>query len=110
MQKKVKSERRTHQTDYRGPVAIIAGKRYADLKSRIKRMREDYPKCPDADDLPCGVILGVVDLVKVWVTDEPGMRYVWELRKPRFLKTPKPFAGAGGGKIEVEAKLLRGLL
>jgi hypothetical protein len=51
-----------------------------------------------------------VDLVKVWVTDEPGMRYVWELRKPRFLKTPKPFAGAGGGKIEVEAKLLRGLL
>jgi hypothetical protein len=90
-------------------IAIIAGKRYADLKTLVKRCREDFPKCPDADDLPCGVIVGVVDLTKIWITDEPGMRFVWELRKPRLLKTPKPFAG-GGGKIEVEAKLVRGLL
>jgi hypothetical protein len=110
MSRKVKSERRTHQIEYRGPVAIIAGKRYVDLKSRIKRFREDFPKCPDADDLPCGVIVGVVDVTRIWITDEPGMRFVWELRKPRLLKNPKPFAGGGGGKIEVEAKLVRGLL
>ena len=109
MQRKVKSERRTHQIEYRGPIAIVAGKRYHDLARRVQRFREDYPKCPDPVDLTCGAIVGVVDLVDVWETDEPGMRFVWELRKPRRLKKPKPYAGAGG-MIEVEAKLVRGLV
>ena len=51
----------------------------------------------------------MVDLVGTWETDEPGMRFVWELRKPRRLKKPKPFAG-GGQVFEVEAKLVRGLV
>jgi hypothetical protein len=109
MSGKVKSERRTHQTEYRGPVVIIAGKRYADLKRRVERFCEDYPKCPAADELTCAAIIGVVDLTKIWVTDEPGMRYVWEFRKPRLLKKPKPYSGAGG-LLEVEVKLVRALL
>jgi hypothetical protein len=54
-------------------------------------------------------ILGVVDVVDTWVTDEPGMRFVWELRKPRRLKKPKPLIGSGK-VFEVEAKLVRGLV
>ena len=75
----------------------------------VERMRRDFPDCPDVDDMVYRAIVGVVDLVDIWITDEPGMRFVWELRKPRRLKKPKPFTG-GGGLLEVEAKLVRGLL
>jgi hypothetical protein len=109
MDGRVKTERRTHQTTYRGPIAIVAGKHYHDLPKRVQRIQEQYPKCPDADGLAFSAIVGVVDLVDVWETDEPGMRYVWELRKPRRLKKPKPYTGSGG-TMEVEAKLVRGLL
>jgi hypothetical protein len=51
----------------------------------------------------------VVDVVDTWVTDEPGMRFVWEQRKARRLKKPKPLIGSGK-VFEVEAKLVRGLL
>jgi len=61
MQRKVKSERRTHQIEYRGPIAIVAGKRYHDLPKRVERFQEKYAKCPDTADMPCGSIVGVVD-------------------------------------------------
>ena len=114
MEGRVSIEKRTGAIDYRGPVAIIAGVRLAGTRQGqmlmfIERMRRDFPDCPDVDGLVYGAIVGVVDVVDCWITDEPGMRFVWELRKPRRLKKPKPYAGAGG-MIEVEAKLVRGLV
>jgi len=109
MEGHVTTEKRTGPIDYRGPVAIVAGKRHGYSDLHVVRIQRDYPDCPDIDDLTYGAIIGVVDLADCRVTDEPGMRYVWKLKKPRRLKKPKPFTGTGQ-LIEVEAKLVRGLL
>ena len=108
------SEKRTGSTNYRGPLVIIAGGQQPGTRQGqtimfIERMRRDCPDCPDVYGLVYQSILGVVDVVDTWVTDEPGMRFVWELRKPRRLKKPKPLIGSGK-VFEVEAKLVRGLV
>ena len=110
MEGHVTTEKRTGATGYRGPVAIVAGKKSIQVRDpHHARVQRDYPDCPDIDDLEYGAIIGVVDLVDCLKSDKPGMRFVWELRKPRRLKKPKPFIG-GGQVFEVEAKLVRGLV
>jgi hypothetical protein len=105
----VTAERRTGSIDHRGPMALISGRRYHDLPNRVKRYRDDFPDCPEPEDLPCGVIIGVIDLVDIWETDEPGMRFVWELRKPRKLKKPVEHTGSGT-VVEIDAKLVGKLI
>mgnify|MGYP001160566387 CR=1 FL=1 len=103
MEGHVTSERRVGTPPQYGPVAIIAGKKSNQVRDpHHARVQRDYPDCPDADDLEHSAIVGVVDVVDCLKSDKPGMPYVWKLRKPRRLKKPKPYAGAGG-MIEIEA-------
>jgi hypothetical protein len=93
-----------------GPVVVIAGIRLlSKMDPHLARAQRDFPDCPDADKLARGSIVGVVDVVDCSTIDRPGIHCVWELRNPRRLKKPKPFTGTGQ-LIEVEAKLVRGLV
>jgi len=109
MEGRITKERRTGMIDYRGPIAIIAGARPNDLPTRIKQFFGDIKGLPDIDDLPFNAIVGVIDLVEVHRTEEPGMPFVWELRNPRRLKKPEPHKGAGH-VLKIDSKLVRKLL
>ena len=83
-------ENRSWTTSYRGPMAIIAG----------KRMEPDVLLSLGIDPaaVRTGVLLGIVDLIDV-VRDSrsswaiPG-DYHWMLRNPRLLLSPIPMRGS----------------
>ena len=104
-------ENRTWSTSYRGPLLVHAGLKVDRAGySVLERMGVQAPQ-----DLPSGVILGVVDLVDVvrWrrsgrgqgvlfdpygLVDEPLAvgPVCWILRNPRLLAKPVPRAGRPG--------------
>jgi len=72
-------ENRNWQTDYRGPVAIIAGRKL-DIGERAAKALADYLPAITLDALPRGVCIGVVDIFDVtrsmdswWFTGPWGM-------------------------------------
>lgn len=80
-------ENRTWSTDYRGPLAIHAGKVY-DEEGRLFMQRQNLHV---PDDLISGAIIGVVDLVDCThtVSDspwaEPGVWH-WRLANPHAVR------------------------
>jgi hypothetical protein len=84
-------ENRGWRTNYRGPLAIHAGK----TREKSWKFPRGTPKPPE--DLVRGAIVGIVDLVDVvehsrskWFGGEP---YAWVLRNPRLLMEPIPCRG-----------------
>lgn len=103
------AENRTWRTNYRGPLAILAGlsrKGISDAWDEMIDGGDSYgrfaPLAP-FDELPFGQIIGVVELVDVqpmspelelnpWATGP----YCWVLRRPMKLKEPMPYSGQQG--------------
>ena len=106
-------ENRTWRTNYRGPLAIHAGRTVdRDAAETLDAAGID-PQ--DFEDAPRGVILGVVDLIDVIEMDSAAARqqalpgfpgrydidsdplatgpYCWILRNPRPLARPVPYCG-----------------
>ncbi|MBK8256457.1 MAG: ASCH domain-containing protein [Polyangiaceae bacterium] len=104
-------ENRTWNTHYRGPLAIHAGLRIDKDVELPRRVR-----APDPDELECGAIIGVVELVDVversrskWFEGPMGL----VLRNPRPLARPIICKGRLGlwdltpAKLRQVQKLLR---
>lgn len=92
---KKRVENRSWPTNYRGPLAIHAGRSRAWLK-----VTDELPEdVPPAAELAFGAVLGIVDLVDcVRLADAPASPYAsgpwcWLVAKPRAL--PEPFAWTG---------------
>lgn len=87
-------ENRSWRTHYRGPLAIHAGAKVETDATLPRRVR-----APEAGDLVCSAILGVVDVVDVvessrspWFHGPYGL----VLRNPRPLLKPLPCKGRLG--------------
>lgn len=99
-------ETRGWSTDYRGPLAIHAARRFGGAEKRFARVERALGRLPAR--LPLGAIIAVVNLVDVRSTDElalttgtierlygnyePG-RFGWMLEGVRPLPEPIPFIG-----------------
>jgi hypothetical protein len=87
-------ENRQVRFKYRGPLLI-----HAPLHLRAQDRMPPGVRQPKMDELPCGVVLDIVDLVDVvnharskwW-----GGKYALSLRNPRRLKKPIPCKGVRG--------------
>jgi hypothetical protein len=108
-------ETRSWQTAYRGPLAIHAAARLpaagrALFRTEPFRTLLDRAGYPDADSLPLGAVLGVVQLVDCIPVEEvpeltpldraagdftPG-RWAWQLVRPRQLLVPQACRGRLG--------------
>jgi hypothetical protein len=108
-------ETRSWQTAHRGPLAIHAGGLFPPATRALCRVEPfrtllHQAGYPDADSLPLGVVLGVVELVRCVRIEElpvldpvdralgdfgPG-RWAWELAQPRRLLAPVPCRGRLG--------------
>ncbi|MXM66099.1 hypothetical protein GR925_22270 [Streptomyces sp. HUCO-GS316] len=86
-------ENRGWMTDYRGTIAIQAGKNPAPgAREKLHAMGIDVP-----DSLPTCVVLGVVDLADIvkesasrWAVDD---HWHWQFTNPRPLDDPVPLLG-----------------
>lgn len=83
-------ENRTWPTGHRGPMLVHAG----------KRVDQDWMYLINEEALPTGVILGVVDVIRMnqfscsdWAAQD---QWHWELENPRPFVTPIPYKGAQG--------------
>jgi hypothetical protein len=91
-------ENRTWRTDYRGPLAIHAGKSRAWLKPH-DTILPDGSHHPPASELIFGAIVGMVDVIDciplASCRDDPFAfgPYCWILHNPRPLAVPVPCAG-----------------
>ena len=102
-------ETRSWSTDYRGPLAIHAAKRWSKYQREfavVERTLERLPK-----HVPLGAVVAVCNLIDVRSTDElrltvgpvewiygdyhPG-RFGWVLADVRALEEPIPFIGRQG--------------
>ena len=87
-------ENRQVRFKYRGPLLIHAPLRLSDDDQMPRGVRQ-----PGSAELPCGVVIGIVDVVDVvdharskwW-----GGKYALVLRNPRSFKKPIPCKGARG--------------
>lgn len=100
-------ENRTWWTDYRGPMAIVAGK--GTDREGYEVARQLGIQVPET--LPIG-ILAVVDLVDIRPVNEERQDpfatgpYCWRLERPRLLPSPVPFRG-GLGLMKIPAELVQ---
>lgn len=99
-------ETRGWSTDYRGPLAIHAARRFGGAEKRFAQVEHGLGRLPAR--LPLGAVICVVDLVDVRPTHElvltigaieklygnyePG-RFGWMLDNVRVLPEPIPFIG-----------------
>lgn len=74
-----RAEYRTWNTNHRGPLLIHASKSTHE---------------PDSEDLPRGVLVGLVDVHEV--IDYGNRDFAWIVRDPVRFKTPIPFTGKVG--------------
>lgn len=91
-------ENRTWATDYRGPVAIHAG-RSRSYMADIAQIEEEFGVSIPLDELRFGEIVGVVDMVDC-VTSHPSRfffgPYGFVFANPRRLARPIPLRGLLG--------------
>ena len=99
-------ETRGWSTDYRGPLAIHAARRFGGAEKRFAQVERALGRLPAR--LPLGAVVCVVDLVDVRPTHElvltisaiekmygnyePG-RFGWMFENVRVLQEPVPFIG-----------------
>jgi len=95
-------ENRSWATNYRGPLAIHAARRYDDMPSvhtALRRMCRAGVTVPEPDELTYGAIIGVVDLVDcVQGIKSPWAfkgHWHWVLENPRPVE-PIPLRGQLG--------------
>jgi tetratricopeptide (TPR) repeat protein len=91
-----KTENRTWTTNYRGPVAIHAGNN----RERLRLLEEKLGSKFDGKMFPCGVVVGVAELVDVrplssGLEEDPDAvgPYCWLFERPRLLSSPVKAAG-----------------
>lgn len=102
-------ETRSWSTNYRGPLLIHAAKKFPKYAREFAQTERALGR--GSGRIAGGVIIGKVDLVKIWHTEEiahrltglerlygdysPG-RFAWEFANPVLLVEPIPYRGALG--------------
>jgi len=97
-------ENRTWITRHRGPLWIHAGRfRREDYDQAAEILRAAKIEPPSPEELPCGVILGSVQLTQCLTVHVLGQHepfadgpYAWELHAPRLLPFHCPARGLVG--------------
>jgi activating signal cointegrator 1 len=104
-----KIETRSWSTNYRGPLAIHAGKKLPNIDPHF--LREPFHSCLLGHEIPFGFVVATCELVDVeriyadsYIPGKPELmfgdytigRYMWKLEHVKILPGPIPAKGAMG--------------